>query len=139
MLAFVDCLTPEEWKPLSENAHLVVFGTSKSAALERIDFALIAKTEKQMLGYVTCREVDAETVRWQYGGSFPGTKGTVLSTQAMEALLLWCSAHYKRLGFMVENTNYAMLKMAIRYGFRIIGARAYDGSVMLEHVVEFEK
>lgn len=133
----VDILSKDEWKPLSENAHLICFGKHKPVDLERIDFVLMVRHGKQAVGYVTCRELDGDTLYWQFGGAFPGSKGTVLSPKGIDAFLEWCRRYYKRVSFLVENTNQPMLKMAMRSGFKIMGVRVFGQSVLLEHLLEF--
>lgn len=132
-------LTKEEWKPLSEQAHLVVFNEAKDASIERIDFALVAEDKDQVpCSYTTCRELDADSLYFQYGGSFPGTKGTTKSIAAFEGFVRWAKeAGYKRVTFYVENWNAAMLKLAMRTGFLITGVRNYKSHVLVEHLLEF--
>lgn len=136
----VEQLQKYEWQTLSERAHLVVFNKTKAASTERIDFALVVEGEDgQMLQYVTCRELDASSLYWQYGGSFPGTKDTILSWRAFQALLRWVKEYgFKRISFYVENTNTPMLKLAMKGGFHITGVRNFQGAVLLEHLKEFE-
>lgn len=131
-------LEKEQWQVLSEDAHHSVFGKKKPVAMERVDFALLCVDEENVpAAYVTCRENDSETVYWQFGGAFPGTINTIKSFRAMEQFLSYCSERYKRVVCLVENTNRAMLKFALRTGFRIQGVRYHDGGVLLEHVLEF--
>ena len=129
----------DDWMLLSEKAHLIVFNEAKMAATDRIDFALVTENSRgELMNYVTCRELDSESLYWQYGGSFPGTKGSILSLRAVQALLEYCkSAGYARVGFFVENTNSAMLKMAMKCGFLITGVRNFKGIILLEHYLEF--
>lgn len=129
----------EEWKEVSEDVHAVVFSEKKPVSTERIDFALVVETDHASapLAYATCRELDSESLYFQYGGSFPGTKGTVLSLSCMRALLEWAQANgYRRVAFLVENTNLPMLKMGMRVGAFIRGVRVFQHSVLLEHVVD---
>ena len=73
----------------------------------------------------------------QYGGSFPGTKGTVASVRCLEQIIEWCDfAGYQKVSFLVENVNEAMLKLAMRLGFLITGIRVHKGKVFLENVLE---
>lgn len=131
-------INPTEWAELSEKAHLIVFNEEKKASSERIDFALVTEsTEKVLMNYVTCRELDKSSLYWQYGGSFPGTKDTILSYRATQALLRFCKEQYERVSFYVENTNLPMLKLAMKCGFKITGVRNYKNSVLLEHLLEF--
>lgn len=131
----------EDWKELSKRAHLIVFNEDKDPLKDRLDFALVTEVEESslLLNYVTCREADAETLYWQYGGSFPGTKGTILSYRAVQALLRYCQERYKRVFFYVENKNSAMLKMALKCGFLITGIRNYKNTILVEHLLEFRE
>ena len=129
----------EDWAELSKRAHLIVFNEDKDPLIDRVDFALTVEEEEtsMLLTYVTCREVASDTLYWQYGGSFPGTKGTINSLKAMYALLRYCQERYKRVFFYVENKNSAMLKMALKCGFLITGIRNYKNSILVEHLLEF--
>lgn len=132
-------ITKEDWAVLSEKAHLVVFNEKKNAENDRIDFALVCENEHEIpMGYVTCRETDAHTLYWQYGGMFPDTKGSIKSLGVTKKFLEWCKERYKRVYFQVENTNAPMLKMAIACGFVIIGVRNYKGSILVEHILDLE-
>lgn len=132
-------LDKKQWESFSENAHRIAFDRYKDPSLERIDFALLMVDEvsDRPVGYMTCREHDAETVYWQFGGAMPETKGTIHSFRAYEGFVKYASSHYKRVTTLIENTNTPMLKMAMKVGFRIIGVRTYQGSVLLEHLLEF--
>lgn len=132
-------ITRGDWATLSERAHLVVFNEIRKPEMDRIDFALIVDNGSGMpLQFATCREVDSESLYIQYGGSFPGTKGTPKSLRCFNAILDWANlAGYRRVAFLVENTNSAMLKLALGVGFKVIGIRNYRGSILLEHVKEF--
>ena len=137
----VEKLSPEAWKPLSENAHLIAFNEIKKAETDRIDFALLAvKGHADLLGYITCKEHDSETVYWQYGGAFPGTRETSLSYLGYMAFVAYCKERYKSIVTVIENDNFPMLKMAMKVGFKIIGLRYYSGNkstILLEHILEF--
>lgn len=133
----VDFINKHEWSPLSEKAHLIAFNKSKPSDWDRIDYALVVANGETPMGYVTCREVDAKTVYWQFGGAFPGTKGTPMTWQGYQAFVEWCKLRgYDRITTLIENENVAMLKMAMKVGFRIQGIRYAQGSVLLEHVKE---
>jgi len=124
---------------MSEDAHKIAFGKVRPARIERIDYALLAvdsETEKPM-GYVTCREHDAETVYWQFGGAFPGTKGSGQTFEGCTKLMEWCEGRYKRITGRVENTNLPALHLALKLGFLINGVQHASGTVLLELVKEF--
>lgn len=58
----------------------------------------------------------------------------------MEKIIEWAEfAGYRRIAFLVENTNEAMLKLAMRCGFLIVGLRTFKGLILLEHVKEFPR
>lgn len=130
----------EEWAQFSENAHLIVFAEKKSADMDRIDFALVAETEDSKLqGYITCREFDAKSLYWQYGGAFPGTFRSFSAMNPYREFLTWSEKRYDRVMTLVENVNYPMLKMHLASGFLIVGFRVHQGQGMVELVKEFTK
>lgn len=135
----VDRILPKEWREQSEAAHTVVFGKRKPASWDRLDFILVAGDGKTPAGYVSCREHDAETVYWQFGGSFPGARDTLSSFKAFSAFVEWTRPKYKRATCLIENDNLVMLKMAMKVGFRIVGVRCFEGKVLLEHLLSFSK
>lgn len=137
MKYLVELIHPKDWEMLSEKAHLAVFDTHKPKELDRIDFALLVKTESdEWLAYATCREHDAHSLYWQYGGAFPGTRDSSMSFQAYRAFAEYCQARYKRISTLVENTNVVYMKFLMKTGFRIVGLRNFHGSILLEHMWE---
>lgn len=110
---------------MSENAHLAVFETYKPASLDRIDFALLIERGETLMGFATCREHDAETLYWQYGGALPGTKSSSLTFPGYQAVVAWSKERYKRITTIIENDNVVMLKFAMKVGFRIVGVRTH--------------
>ena len=101
----------EDWAQLSEKAHLACFNEAKPASMDRIDFALIVEEDSRMMGYLTCREHDAETLYWQYGGAFRGTRESSLTWKGYQAFVAWTRERYKRITTVIENDNLVMLKM----------------------------
>ena len=134
----IEVYDQKAWATFSENAHKIAFGEIKPADMDRIDFALMAVRDTTPLGYITCREFDKDTLYWQFGGAFPGTKATSLSWKVYQSLVEWCRPRYKRITTLIENTNLVMLKMAMKVGFRVCGVRFYNGSILVEHVLELE-
>ncbi len=136
----IDVIGPDDWASLSENAHLVVFGEHKPASFDRIDYALIcADAENIPQCYLTARELDHETVYWQFGGAFPPATKSILAWTIYNAFIEFeRSAGRKRIQTYVENTNTAYLKFAMKAGFRIIGTRTVKGTVLLDHVLDFD-
>lgn len=131
---------PEKWAELSERAHLIVFNELKKPETNKIDFALLVESKSgEPLFYAECREIGKGSLYWQYGGAFPGTKGTIASVRSFEQLLEWAEfAGYTRISYLVENTNEAMLKLAMRMGFLITGIRVHKGKVFLENVLDMK-
>lgn len=139
MKLWVTRLSPEEWSELSEKAHLISFNTHKPKEFDRITFAMIVQNEKGPMGYITARENDAETLYWQFGGSFPGTLESSLTFVGYKAFVEFCKSKYQRITTLIENDNFVMLKMAMKVGFKIVGIRNYNGLILLDHVLEFNK
>lgn len=134
----IHVLPPEDWAKLAPEAHLIAFGRARPASHDRIDFALVGVEGETPVGYVTCREHDHETLYWQFGGTMPGTRGTMKPYRYFEQAVSWAwVAKYKRITLSVENDNTVMLKLALKAGFRVTGVRNFQGTVLLEHVLEF--
>lgn len=132
-------LTSEQWKYLARDAHGSVFNAEINPDNERIDFALLSvlSPTERIIGYVTCREVDHETIYWQYGGSFPTARASIHVFKAYRIMLNYCALKYKRMTTLIENTNKAMLKMAAHCGLIITGVRTFNGKILLEHTLTF--
>ena len=128
---------PENYRVLAKNFHLISFGQIIVPEDERIDYALVIRDEfLNLKGYVTCREHRADTVYWQYGGSFPGTRESSLTFKIYTMGIEYCLTKYKRITTLIENENIVMLKMAMKAGFRIIGAGGMNGKIFLELMLE---
>lgn len=133
-------MDPRVWWNFSEHAHRACFSEVKPNHWDRIDYALLALDDETdtPIGYMTCREMDAKSVYWQYGGAFKPIERTIYSYRTYEAFLDWHRARYERVCTYIENDNKPMLKMAAHAGFRITGVRNYKGQVLLEHLMEFK-
>lgn len=137
MTITIRSLSIEEWKPLAEQAHLVVFSTLYPSEHQRFDGVLLATDEfDTMLAYVSFREFSYDVVYWQYGGAFPGIKGGIHSFNVYQEFLKTHFQKYRVVTTLIENTNVAMLKFAMKVGFRITGIRCVGESVLLEHTIE---
>lgn len=137
MIVDVKYLNKIEWETYSENAHAIAFGTIKKREDERIDYALLALTNDELIGYVTVKEMDSKTVYWQFGGGFPTGEKTIRIWHGYNAFLAWSALRYKYMSTLIENDNLPMLKMAMRAGLRITGVRYFKGAILLEHGIEF--
>lgn len=136
---FVRRITSDEWRThLSKDAHLIAFGEDQPPEVERIDFALIAIDSKdQYSGFITCRETDAKSLYWQYGGPMPQYRKTIHVVRILRAGLSWATERYDRVRFKVYNTNTAMMKMAMHWGFLITGVTYFKGKILVELTKEF--
>lgn len=131
-------LTHAQWQHHSEKAHEIVFGKRKPASRDRVDFVMVAEESGSPMVYAVCRELDSESLYWQYGGAFPPAAKSPMPWEAMRLFLDGAEAMgYRRVSFLVENDNGPMLKLAAKAGFKIVGVRNFRGSVLLEHGLEF--
>lgn len=133
--------TRDQWGVFSEQAHKIVFSEKRPSELERYDYALVGINQetRDLLGYATVRELDGESVYWQYGGAFPTSKASVWALQVYQAFVAWTRARYKRVTTLVESENVAYLKLAMAVGFRVIGCRTFKGKIYCELLNDFEK
>lgn len=133
----VEKFSAKEWVKLAPMAHKIAFDEILIPENDRLDFALLASKDGAPTAYVTCREVDAKSLYWAYGGSMPTAKDTVLSWSAYVAMTDFCKKDYERIFTLIENTNTVMLKFAMKIGYKIIGIKNYKGAILLEHCLEF--
>jgi len=133
----INKVSKEEWRSLAKDAHLICFNEIRDPQMDRIDFALLSDRDGEPLNYCTVRELDSESIYWQYGGAFPNTKGTVQSFYSYKRYASWCFENqYERITTYIENTNLPMLKIALKVGFLVIGTRTFKGHIMLELLLE---
>jgi hypothetical protein len=135
----IETLSPHQWSAIAQEAHALSFGELRPAAMNRIDFTLLATDGDVPLGYVQGRWADHESVYWQYGGIFPPFAKSVCAWTGFQGFLKKTQAEgCKRVNFLVENTNLPMLKLAMKAGFLIQGVRVFHGRILLDHLLEFE-
>lgn len=130
----------ETWlENFSESAHKIAFNEIFEKQRNRLDYALLVVSEDDVpIGYITVRELDSDSCYWQFGGAMPNIIKTVGSWKAYQACIEWASTRYKRIATHIENTNAVMLKFAAKAGFKIVGVRNFKGSILLEHLMEFD-
>lgn len=130
---------PVLWKSFSEDAHMGVFGEERTKEMDRIDFALLAVSENnELVGYMTCRELDARTVYWQYGGAFDEHRETEKTWEMMQAFVRYHKDRYDRCTCYIENKNHKALRTAVKLGFFITGIKTFKNKIYLEHLLEFQ-
>lgn len=129
----------EEWGVLEELSHTICFGESRPADMNRYHFVMAGFIGKELMGYTTCMEMDAETVYLQHGGAFPNYEKSLYVWQAYQALLNALEPEYKRVWTRIKNTNTVMLKLALKLGFLIKGIYQFKGDTFVELEIEFLK
>lgn len=122
---------PGEWLEYAGSAHKLVFKKNRDPLLDRISFALLAHNDDTAIGYVTCRELDAESIYWQFGGALDEFRG-FSAVQGFRAFFDYCSARYKRISTLVKNDNVNYLHLIMKMGFRAIGIRNFQNEIFLE-------
>ncbi len=133
-------VTPQDWASLSANAHESVFAEKRPAEWDRIDYALLAVNDANVpVAYVTCQERDSKTVYWQFGGAFPSVRGLGTGFSAYLEFVNFARENYEKVYTSIQNTNTAMLKVAMKVGFLICGVKFVNGNVFVEHLLEFKK
>lgn len=126
----------EQWALLSKDAHLVVFNEDKDPRKERISFALIGGEEDPCF-YLTVREVMSDYAYLPYGGLFKPSRGNGSAHDFFKMSMKHLSGlGYNKVSFLVENTNKAMLIVALKYGMEIIGVRHFKGDTLVEFFKE---
>jgi hypothetical protein len=133
-------ISPQDWAAkFANNAHVAVFGKYRPGYVDRISYALLViDTEKQNpVGYLTARELDNESVYWQFGGGIKPHFQPVTVLTIYNLLIAWHGERYKRISTYVKNDNIEYLKIALKAGFRIIGIRNFKGDILLELLKEF--
>lgn len=122
----------------SEDAYRASFGELRDSSLERFDFSIMAIDENNNIsGFITCKEMDSETLYWQHGGTFKNYAKTIHVIGGYREFLNWAKERYKRVTTRIENINHSMLKMALAVGFTIIGTCVVNNKIYLELVNEF--
>ena len=143
MILKVSQLPQFEWEKISEEAFVASFGSFRPKDLERYDFALMLERfdgeEKDIAAFITCKEMDSETLYWQFGGVLPKYEKTCPVYTGYQKFILWAKERYKRVTTRIENKNYPMLKMAMRAGFLVVGTYAHKDKLYLELVNEFDR
>lgn len=130
-------LSPKDWDLLSEDAHMTSFGEARPKDLNRHHFVVAVTLNDDLGGYFTCMEMDSETLYVQHGGVFPPFQKTIHAAQGYVSFIEWCLKSYKRMWTRIENTNAAMIRLAMKMGFIINGTSNFKGKIYLEMMLEF--
>ena len=132
----IERVSPLDWNKYGmQKAYESSFGQSRDAGLERFAFALVAvDDDNDPVGFITCHELDSETVYWQIGGAFDKVKNTYSVITYYLGFITYCRGRFKRIRTRIENTNLRMLKLALKCGFLIVGTLTFNNTTYLELV-----
>lgn len=126
----------DRWLEISDVAHSVVFGEVRPTALERFSFALSIEADGFIGGFITCHEMDSETLYIQYGGVLPKFQKSIHAMHGYKMLINYCIENYKRVWTRIENKNKAMIKMALAMNFVPVGVSQFKDKLLLEMLLE---
>jgi hypothetical protein len=129
---------PEQWSLVAEKMHTETFKEFRPSSLNRIDFALVCWGDEP-LGYMTCREMDSESLYIGYGGVLPANRKSTKSFNGYLELLAYIKERYLRASTLIENNNIEMIRLAHKVGFRITGIRNFKSQIFLEHTIEWSE
>lgn len=135
----IQILKKGDWAQLSEAAHAAVFSEKRPPDMDRVDYSLLVvkDPENDPIGYITVRELDKESIYWQYGGATPKFRGTLYPVLAYRLCIDWARQLYKNISTYVDSDNIRYLRLAMNEGFRIIGTRTFDGKIYAELLLRF--
>lgn len=121
----------EEWGKIAEAAHLLCFNEIRPKEWNTFDYAIAIEHEGKLTSYATIIEADKFSCYMQHGGAFPNIEGTSLVKRHYDAMIKHLASRYEQISTRIENTNVAMLKLALSAGLLIIGNEAIFGKVYL--------
>ena len=133
----VEKMSSKDWIDCMDSMYASVFDDVRPLSLERCDFVLIAKdNELDPVGFITCHEMDSETIYWQFGGALKKVKNSIHVMSHYVHFITWCTGKYKRITTRIENDNLPMLKMALKCGFLIQGVWNMKNKIYVEQCFE---
>ncbi len=136
-MVWINRIEKDDWiKQEGWAAHASAFGTSRPDSLERFDYALVSMKGDKPTGYVTCIEMDSETLYWQIGGAFSSAQKSTVVVPCYKAMIDWCADKYQRITTRIENDNISMLHLAQKMGFRVVGTWNFKNKIYLELLLE---
>jgi RimJ/RimL family protein N-acetyltransferase len=130
----VEKISLDEWKDkYMSDMYIDSFNAKKEANLEKCDFVLLCRDYKnEAVGFLTCHELDSETLYWQYGGATKKVKNTINVSSHYVSFIKWSLERYKRVTTRIENTNTPMLRIALKCGFLIYGIWNFKNKIYVE-------
>lgn len=124
-------LPAEEFALVSEELFRLVFGSARAKDLERVDFAVLVEAHGKLAAFVSCYEHQAGELYIQYGGALPDFQRSPRVLRGYRFLLRFLLAHYPALMTRIENSNSAMLRLALSCGWLIVGLRMSSNRKLL--------
>ena len=121
-----------EWEKYADQAHFVAFGETNRSRLDRIDFCILVVCKGEVGGYITCKEMDSETCYIQYGAVFPNFAKSVYVSPGYLEMIRHLTDRYQNVTTKVENTNFPMLKLAMKAGFTVVGTSKFKDKLFLD-------
>ncbi len=131
MKLYLEKLNPEEWSTLSQSAHKIVYGKDRSPDLDRIDFALLVRNDREPCGFATIDEVEKRSVYMQDGGAFPSTEKTLFAVKGYMMIINFLKEKYDFITTHISNKNLKMLRLALSAGFIVMGVEVHKGQILL--------
>jgi len=121
MNLYLEKLSSDEWNTMSELSHKISFDLDRPNSMNRVDYALLVRNDREPCCYATVIELDAKHAFLQHGGSFPSINKGVYPVRGYFMFVNWLKEHYSIISFTVINKNVAMIKLALAAGLNIIG------------------
>lgn len=117
---------------MSREAHKLCFNEDRPIELNTCDYALLVVNERNHpIAYSTVIEIDKNSAYMQHGGSFPEFAGTIKVARAYHLMIAFIKENYKRITTRIQNTNMAMLKLAMSAGLLVNGIDFISGDIFL--------
>ena len=139
-LSRITQIKPEVWKHMSADANECTFGTIRNSEDDRLDYVLAGiDQDEQIMGYMTCRELDSKTTYLAHGGACnPKYRGTSAVWQVYKAMIDWHRDRTSALHTWVENDNIGYIKVMFKAGFKIVGTKTVKGVTFLDGRLELQ-
>lgn len=128
-----------EWDEVSEDIHKAMFNETRPASLGRYDFVVSVWDEENPIGYVHCRETDAESIYIGHGAVFHEQRQNEKSKIGFDMILDHLKVSYWRANILVENDNIFMLKKALNHGFKVVGVTNYCNTILIDMRLEWSE
>lgn len=118
--------------------YAAVWGYAPTCRVPDFVYVILEDDESELIGFAAVSVLGRQEVIIRFGASLPEQRGRARNVKALtEVIRLLHLAGYKWVQIHVENTNLAMLKLALHLGFYIYGLhRSTDGIFYVELIKE---